>query len=278
MNNEKLLEVAIAAAMRAGKCLMDNYRQSVPITAKESMRDLVSTVDLAAEQEVFTILRKHDSGIPILSEEQGFQGNDTGSGYWVVDALDGTVNYLNQVPLFSVSISFVRQRVPVVGVIYAPLMDDIYYGAESIGAFKNQNKMQTTDRTPKDSLFSASFSGKNYEPSARQEEFLLFGSVNDQSRGCLRTGSAALNLAYLAEGRFNGCWGKANKEWDISAGLLLAKLSGATVLTIECDPELHLSHYLAAPLQNFIWLKQQMGTLLSDKESEISNLGYNTTT
>ena len=271
MNNEKLLEVAITAAMRAGKCLMDNYRQSVPITTKESMRDLTSSVDLTAEREVFTILRKYDSGIPILSEEHGFQGNDSGSGLWVVDALDGTVNYLNQVPFFSVSISFVRQGVPLVGVVYAPLMDDVYYGAEGIGAFKNQNKIETADRAPKESLFSASFSGKNHEPSGRQEEFLLFGSVNDQSRGCLRTGSAALNLAYLAEGRFNGCWGKANKEWDISAGLLLAKLSGATVLAVECDPEQHLLHYLAAPPQNFAWLKQQIGTLLIVNELKVSN-------
>ena len=111
-----------------------------------------------------------------------------------------------------------------------------------------------------------SFSGKNYEPSGRQEEFLLFGRINDMSRGCLRTGSAALNLAYLAEGRFNGCWGKANKEWDISAGLLIAKLAGATVLTAECGLEQHLLHYLAAPPQNFIWLKQQAeSTLTGDK-------------
>lgn len=257
--------------MRAGKCLMDNYSQSVPITIKESMRDLASTVDIKAEQEVFKILQKFDSDIPILSEEQGFQGYDSGSGHWVVDALDGTVNYLNQVPFFSVSISFVRQGVPLVGVVYAPLVDDIYYGAEGVGAFKNQNKMQTSDRAPKESLFSVSFSGKNYEPSRRQEEFTLFSSVNDQSRGCLRTGSAAINLAYLAEGRFNGCWGKANKEWDISAGLLLAKLSGAIVSTVECDPEQHLLHYLAAPPQNYAWLKQQIGSLLSVNELEILN-------
>jgi myo-inositol-1(or 4)-monophosphatase len=263
MNNEKLLEIAISAAIRAGKCLIDNYRQSVPITIKESMRDLTSPVDLTAEQQVFSILRKFDNSIPILSEEHGLQGNDSGAGHWVVDALDGTVNYLNQVPFFSVSISFVRQGAPLVGVVFAPLVNDIYYGAEGIGAFKNQHKIRTVDCLPRESLFSASFSGKNYEPSGREEEFLLFGSVNDQSRGCLRTGSAALNLAYLAEGRFNGCWGKANKEWDVSAGLLLAKLSGATVLAVECDPEQHLFHYIAAPPQNFTWLKQQLGSLLT---------------
>ena len=271
MSNEKLLEVAIAGAMRAGKSLLDNYRQTVPITTKESMRDLTTTVDFAAEQEVFKILKKYDNAIPILSEEHGFQGNYSSLGYWVVDALDGTVNYLNQVPFFSVSISFIKNGAPLVGVVYAPLVDDIYYGAEGVGAFKNQNKMQVNDYSPKESLFSASFSGKNYEPLGRQEEFLLFGRVNDQSRGCLRTGSAALNLAYLAEGRFNGCWGKANKKWDISAGLLLAKLAGANVHTVGCDPEQHLYHYLAAPPQNFIWLKQQIGSILAINELEISN-------
>jgi hypothetical protein len=81
------------------------------------------------------------------------------------------------------------------------------------------------------------FSGKNYEATKRVDEFLLFGKINDSSRGCLRTGSAAMNLAYLAEGKFGGCLGKANKIWDVAAGLLLAKLAGSNVQFKEVDKE-----------------------------------------
>ncbi|MBL8429929.1 MAG: hypothetical protein JNJ95_08595 [Dechloromonas sp.] len=263
MNNEKLLEVAISAAVRAGACLMESYLQVIPVTRKESSRDVATPVDQTAEREVFALLRAYDDDISILSEEHGFQGRDNGRGHWVVDALDGTVNYLHQVPFFSVSVAYVFEGVTQVGVVYAPLVDDIYYGARGIGAFKNQRSIASPDSSPRDSLFAATFSGKNYEPHQRQEEFALFSAVNDQSRGCLRTGSAALNLAYLAEGRFNGCWGKANKAWDISAGLLLAELAGADVLVVERDAQRHLLHYLAAPTQNFEWLKGQLTSLFS---------------
>ena len=261
MNYEKLLEIAISAAMRAGTSLMDNYRQTIPIDTKESARDVATAVDRLAEQEVFAVLRGFDERLPILSEEHGMQGQDTGAGHWVVDALDGTVNYLQQVPFFCASIAYVVAGEPVVGVVYAPLVDDIYYGAKGVGVFKNQHKIKTPDRAPHESLFSVTFSGKSHDPAHRLDEFALFAEVNDQSRGCLRTGSAALNLAYLAEGRFNGCWGKANKEWDISAGLLLAQLAGAQVLLACKDANLHLFNYLAAPPRNFAWLQPRVQSL-----------------
>lgn len=261
MNTDKLLETGISAAMRAGRCLMDYYRQDIAIQTKESVRDLSTPVDHAAENEVFRVLRNFDATLPILSEEHGFQGAPDGRGHWLVDALDGTVNYLHQIPFFSVSIAFVRDGKPVVGVVYAPLVDDIYYGARGIGVFKNQRKIQTPDCPPNESLFAVTFSGKNHDPQRRAEEFALFSAANDQSRGCLRTGSAALNLAYLAEGKFNACWGKANKFWDIGAGLLLAELAGATVLAVEKDPANHLMHYLAAPSKNYNWLRPQVESL-----------------
>jgi myo-inositol-1(or 4)-monophosphatase len=265
MTNEKLLEIAIAAAMKAGSYLLANYSDTLTTTTKESVRDLSTPVDHAAEAEVFTVLRAADPGTAILSEEHGFQGTDSGDGHWIVDALDGTVNYLHHVPFFSVSIAYVRGGSPVVGAVYAPLVDDIYYGAEGVGAFKNQKRLQTPDRMPTESLFAATFSGRNHEPARRHEEFALFASVNDASRGCLRTGSAALNLAYLAEGRFNGCWGKSNKAWDISAGLLIARLAGASVLTVDSDAKQHLSSYLAAPPRNHAWLEPQVAKVFSTR-------------
>ena len=144
-----------------------------------------------------------------------------------------------------------------IGVIYSPLFDEIYYGAENIGVFKNQKAIRVHDKKPSDSLFTVSFSGKNYDPQRRNEEFIMFAEINDSTRGCLRTGSAALNLAYMAEGKFGGCWGKANKLWDISAGLAIAKLAGAQIFTQEVDAKKHLANYIAAPQQNFDFLKDK---------------------
>ena len=88
------------------------------------------------------------------------------------------------------------------------------------------------------------FSGKSHDPVKRSEEFKIFGEINDSSRGCLRTGSAALNLAFLSEGSFGGCWGKANKYWDIAAGLLIAELAGNTLKSKLISKEKQLYNYL----------------------------------
>ena len=180
-----------------------------------------------------------------MTEEQGQIGRLDNS-YWIVDALDGTVNYIHEIPLFCVSVAFVKNGHPVTGAIYNPLSEDLYYGLENIGCFKNQKKLSIKDYPLSSSLTAAAFSGKAYDKKDRSSEFELFGNINDLSQGCLRTGSAAMNLAYVSSGNFGACWGKANKFWDIAAGLLFAELSGAVVKFYVVDDKKHLVNYLAA--------------------------------
>jgi myo-inositol-1(or 4)-monophosphatase len=259
MNLENSLEVAIKAATNAGQILIDQYQCSdILATSKESNRDIFTSTDQEAELSIIDTLKNFNPSTPILCEERGLLSNQTSDFLWVVDALDGTVNYIHQIPFFSVSIALLRKNEPVVGVIYAPLFNDLYYAARGIGAFKNQARLLTNDIPPNDSLFAASFSGKNYLPNERADEFITFGEINDQTRGCLRTGSASLNLAYLAEGKINGCWGKANKKWDISAGLLIAAEAGAIIKTKTSQISDHFSSFIAAPKKNYEFLEKQL--------------------
>jgi myo-inositol-1(or 4)-monophosphatase len=264
MNTSELLEVAIASAMKAGQQLLDCYDTPLVVSAKESVRDLYSSADKLAEERAISVLRANNPAVSILAEESGFMGPNCGEDYWIVDALDGTVNYLQLVPFFSVSIAYMSKGEALVSAVYAPLVDDMYYAAKGMGAFKNQRKIMTPDRAPDTSLFATSFSGKNYDPENRRDEFIKFGEINDLTRGCLRTGSAALNLAYLAEGRFNGCWGKANKVWDISAGLLLAREAKAIVQEIEIPGSVDKLHYIAAAPQNFEFLNARLASLFNN--------------
>ncbi len=286
--NAKFLEIAITSAVKAGNTLLHHYSDVLDSTIKESLRDVVTKVDKLAEQEIVSELMRTFPDIPILTEESGFigtartsvlNGDEAGknlSQYWVVDALDGTVNYVNHIPFFCVSIALIQNQKAVVGVIYNPMLNDLYFGTIETGAFKNQNKLCIKDKPPEESLFAVSFSGKGFrgegtegfagrksDTMQRQEEFLAFGAVNDSSRGCLRTGCAAMNLAYLAEGRLGGCWGKANKHWDIAAGLLLAELAGAKVQFSLIETTKHLAHYLAATPQTFEYLEQKTKAVLS---------------
>lgn len=208
-------------------------------------KDVATQVDKISENCIVQIISESDSNPSIVTEENGDKFETKDENYWVVDALDGTVNYVNHIPFYCVSIAYFEKNLPIVGVIYNPMSKDLYYGADGIGVFKNQKKLQIKDLTSENCLFAVAFSGKKYDPQGRREEFLLFGDLNDSSRGCLRTGSASMNLAYLSEGKFGGCWGKANKLWDVSAGLLIARLAGAKVEFSEIDKEKHLVSYIA---------------------------------
>lgn len=245
MKNNSLLEYAIKASVAAGKILLDNYNESLKTSSKESSRDIVTEVDKMAENEIVSILSKYDENVSIVTEEQGRLVDKSASKYWLIDALDGTVNYVNHIPFFCVSIAFVESDIVKAAAIYVPMFDDVYFGARGSGAYKNHEAISSKDSSLSNCLFSASFSGKNYDPQNRDNEFKLFAQINDESRGCLRTGSAALNLAFLAEGRLNGCWGKANKFWDIAAGLLLAELAGCKVVIKPTSKQNHIYSYLA---------------------------------
>jgi myo-inositol-1(or 4)-monophosphatase len=246
MDREPVLEVAMRAAVAGGSLLQEYTTDPLQISRKESYRDIVTEVDRLAEERIIHHIGKFNEKYPILTEESGQGISRDTLHYWIVDALDGTVNYVNHIPLYAVSIAFIEDGTPTVGVVYNPIAQDLYYGAEGIGVFKNKSRIAITDHAVEDCLFAMSFSGKTYNPSTREREFRTFGLLNDISRGCLRTGSAAMNLAYLADGRFCGCLGKANKIWDIAAGILLARLAGAQTTFRYVDLDGNLVNYLAA--------------------------------
>ena len=245
MSKAEYLETALKAAVSAGNLIEERHKDILNVSKKESLRDIVTHVDKLAENQIIDILKDYDKNIPILTEESGLVQGKTEKTYWIVDALDGTVNYVNHIPFYAVSIALFDKNKITVGVIFNPYSNELYYGSDGLGVYKNQKPLKIIDRVPEECLFSMAFSGKNYEATKRVDEFLLFGKINDSSRGCLRTGSAAMNLAYLAEGKFGGCLGKANKIWDVAAGLLLAKLAGSNVQFKEVDKEKNLVNYIA---------------------------------
>lgn len=231
MNNyTQILETAIRAAVLAGNRIQNTGNAwGLNRKRKESFRDITTQADTYAEAIIISEIQKK-SRSPILSEESGIIGKlGKNKNYWVVDPLDGTVNYSHNIPLYATSIAYLVNNIPAVGVIYNPSQNELFYGAEGIGVYKNHNNINIIDRKPEESLFSIAFSGKKHVNNNRVKEFINFQKINDLTMGCLRTGSAALNLAYLAEGRFGGCIGKYNKIWDVSAGLVIAKLAGAII-------------------------------------------------
>ncbi|MCK4752577.1 MAG: hypothetical protein KAS75_03960 [Planctomycetes bacterium] len=259
IDRDKLLETAIKAAVEAGNIISAHTHDIIPRAAKESLRDVVTELDVYVEKEIVKILKEFDSGFAILTEETGEISGAQKGCRWVVDPLDGTVNFINGIPFYGTSIAFIENNTLIVGVFYNSVLKELFYGCRGVGVYKNHKKVQVKDRPPEKSLFSIAFSGKSYDRSMRKNEFLCFGKINDNSMGCLRTGSAAANLAYLTEGRFGGCCGKANKIWDVAAGLLLAELAGAKVSFQHIGT--NLVNYVAATPSNWDFLNKVAGKL-----------------
>lgn len=245
-----ILQTAIRAAVKGGSILERHADDAQRLfRTKESFRDVVTSVDEYAQEEVIQVLKAHSKEYPIVAEEKESSKIQRNGTYWVVDPLDGTVNYIHHIPFYAVSVAFIQKGQPVAGAIFNPATKELFYGANGIGVYKNEQKIKTWTRKPEQALFAVTFSGKNYlKPSEREKEFLEFGKVNDETMGCLRTGSAAMNLAYLAQGSFGGCWGRANKWWDVAAGLLLAELAGANVSWNFVDKKTWLVNYKALAL------------------------------
>jgi myo-inositol-1(or 4)-monophosphatase len=242
------LQTAISASIAAGEYLMDNYGKLFEVKNKESHRDVVTEIDRTSEEIVIKKIQESDQYASILSEERGLVGEDS-ENRWIIDALDGTVNYIHNIPFFAVSISYWKKNNPYIGVIYNPYSKELFYSKKDFGSFCNQTKLKIEKSDIKNSVTAMAFSGKAHNPKMRHKEFEVFGQLNDLSQGCLRTGSAAMNLAYLSSGKFSFVVGKANKLWDVAAGLIIAKEAGADVAFHICEKNNNLIDYQCSSLE-----------------------------
>ena len=199
--------------------------QRVSIREKESFRDVVTEMDIAIEK----CLRKAliESSYPIVGEEiaSDVVAQKTG-GCWFLDPIDGTANYISNIPFYGTSVGFMADSEFVVGSVVFPALRELYLVSDCGEAYLNGSRILINNGALNDSLIGVSFSGKAANTTSRAKEFELFGDLNDKSRGCLRTGSAALNVCYVAAGKMQAAVGLNNKIWDVAGALAVAGAAG----------------------------------------------------
>ncbi|MBL8937853.1 MAG: inositol monophosphatase [Archangium sp.] len=229
-----LQAVAVELASSAGAVLRERLSQTRSIDTKGSGNDLVTDADRAAEQVVLSALRSRFPDHGVLSEESG--AVSSGGLRWVVDPLDGTTNYAHAVPHFSVSIAvegpWREGRAVLAGAVFDPMRDELFSAARGQGARLNGVPLSVSRATSLER--SLLCSGFPYDLPSRAELVLgLFGRLAVKSRGMRRFGSAALDLAWLAAGRFDGYWEFGLKPWDVSAGALLVEEAGGRIACLD---------------------------------------------
>lgn len=235
--------LALCAAVEGGRiAMMANAPQDVRV--KESHRDVVTVIDLEIERSATAILS--ESGYPILGEETtqaNWNSADNGKRHWVVDPIDGTTNLVHGMEYFGVSIGLCQELQFLVGAVCLPRLEQLYCTFGPNRALLNGRPLIHEHRALKNSLVAASFSNNHSDPERRMREYKLFGYLNDQTRGCLRLGSAATNICFTAAGRLQAAYGQHAKIWDIAGALAIASAAGCEIRITPTNVPFSL-HYI----------------------------------
>ena len=231
MGNQ-FLEAAVETAMEAGGLLVAEFDRPAKISYKGEV-DLVTQADRRSEQAIVVRLRGFFPKHAIVAEEGGGQQGD--SPYrWIVDPLDGTTNFAHGYPCFAVSIGLEEAGELVVGVIYQPITKELFTTAKGEGAYLNEKRIQVSsiDRLSTSLLATGFPSAKR----AHNPNIHYYWDFTLRSHGVRRDGSAALDLASVACGRFDGFWEFGLHSWDTAAGVLLVREAGGVVTTFSGQP------------------------------------------
>jgi myo-inositol-1(or 4)-monophosphatase len=226
-------------ARQAGVILREGYEKEHDVSYK-GVIDLVTEVDHASESFLIGEINRQYPGHSILAEESGSIG-ERGGHHWLIDPVDGTVNYAHGIPIFSVSIAYAFEGKVTLGAVYDPMRDEMFLAERGHGATLNGRQLACS-QSPQlaRSLLVTGFPYDAWDTD--QDNFANFVRFSKRSLGVRRLGSASLDLCYVGAGRFDGYWEMSLHSWDVAAAGLVAEEAGARVTNTEAGPD-----YLSPP-------------------------------
>ncbi|MFA6305896.1 MAG: inositol monophosphatase family protein [Candidatus Gracilibacteria bacterium] len=235
----KLLNFAIDLAEKAGKIILATEKDHIKISEK-GKNDLVTNADKASEKFITEQIKKYYPDHEILAEEDFFKNKKIPNAeyVWVIDPLDGTMNFAHGIPLFAVSIALIHTKKIkssknfeylhgeiILGVVHAPKMNETFYAALDRGAYLNGKRIRTSSVKKVENAILVT----GFPPTHKEKNLPYFIKMLPKCQGARRLGSAAIDLCYTACGRFDGHWEFSLKAWDIAAGSLIVKEAGGRV-------------------------------------------------
>jgi myo-inositol-1(or 4)-monophosphatase len=233
MNVSPTLNVMITAARKAGRSLVRDFGEVEQLQVSvKGPANFVSNADHRAEDIIFRELSKARPDYGFLMEERGEVAGADKTHRWIVDPLDGTTNFLHSNPLFAISIGLEREGHLVAGVIYNPVTDELFTAEKGKGAFMNDRRLRVAARRSiSDALVTTGIPhrGREGHPRFLKEMETLMREV----AGIRRTGSAALDMAFVAAGRFDAYWEHNLKAWDLAAGVVIVREAGGIVTDLS---------------------------------------------
>jgi myo-inositol-1(or 4)-monophosphatase len=240
----------IDAVRKAARGLTRDFGEVAELqVSKKGAGDYVSAADIKAEQVLYEELMRVRPGYGFIGEERGLIEGSDKTHTWIVDPLDGTTNFLHAIPHFAVTAALERDGVIVAGVTYNPISNEMFWAEKGKGAYLNDKRLRVAARRHLDETVLATgipFIGKPGHAVFLKE----LHQVSQKVSGVRRFGSAALDLAYVAAGRFDGYWERGLQNWDMAAGTLLVTEAGGKVTDADGDiAPLHSGTVLASSLE-----------------------------
>ncbi len=233
--SSSILALAERLAREAGEVQRSRYESQLDIQTKSAAIDLVTEVDRQCEALIVSGIENERPGDAILAEEGGARERATAAWRWVIDPLDGTVNYAHGFPRFCVSIAAEHRGQRQVAVVYDPLLDECFHAVRGQGAFLGERRLGVSNAVSLgQSLLATGFAYDVHQSSA--DNLLNFGHMLKAARGIRRDGSAALDLCYVASGRLDAYWEFKLHAWDVAAGILIVEEAGGRVSDCSGGP------------------------------------------
>jgi myo-inositol-1(or 4)-monophosphatase len=224
-----IINVMGNAALKAARGLIRDFGEVEQLQVSvKGVGEFVSTADLRAERTLKTELRKARPGYAMLFEESGLETGSDSRNRWIVDPLDGTTNFLHGIPHFAISIALERDGEIVAGIVYEPIRDEMYWAEKGAGAYLNDRRLRVSARRQLGEALIGT--GMPFGTRAENQGYSAsLAAIWRATSGVRRMGSAALDLAYVAAGRYDGFWEFDLSPWDIAAGIVLVREAGGYV-------------------------------------------------
>ena len=250
--NSPQINLITKACMKASRSLIRDFGEieNLQVSTK-GPGDFVTSADKRTEKILINELQKAHPEYGIITEETGIINKSNTKKRWIIDPIDGTFNFMNGLPQFAISIAYEEEHEIKCGVIFNPIMNEMFCAEKGSGAYLNNTRIRVSNKKKiKDSLIVTG--GPKGASQIKEKIFSEYINVSNNVANVRKFGSAALDMAYVACGRFDGYWQRELNYWDVAAGIIIVKEAGGFVEFFEEDKDFPLKKNILATNSNIV--------------------------